>query len=234
MLSVYIAGLKKGTGKTLVSAGLAGTMQSLSYPVSYYKPIQTGINFSYGDTEFVNRIDSHIKTATTYKLHSTSNPLIGAYSEGIQKIDTMKIMHDYKQNNMTTECHIVEGSNSISAPLDEKKTEIDLIEQFCLPIILVVNPNITKIDEVISGINYIHSKHITLSGIIINDYNENSPNLEMKYFPHLIKEFTGAKILGTLPHYDNFDNLSPQNLISDILNCLNIEDIFSLKIAKLC
>ena len=234
MLSVYIAGLKKGTGKTLLSAGLAGTMQSLNYAVSYYKPIQTGFNLLNADLEFVNRIDSHVKTSSTYQFQNPSNPLIGAYYQNIKKIDTMKIMHDFKQNIMMTECHIVEGNNGISAPFDEKKTEINLIEHFCLPVILVVNPNITPLDEVITGINYIHSKHVTLSGIVINDYSQDSPDLEMKYFPHLVKEFTGAKILGTLPHYENFENVSPQRLISDILNRLNVEDIFSLKIAKLC
>lgn len=234
MLSVYIAGLKKRTGKTLLAGGLAGTMQSLNYPVSYYKPIQTGMDNLCEDTEFIQRIDPYIKTASTYKLKSSSNPLVGAFNDGLKKIDTIKIMHDYKQNIMTTECHIVEGNNGVSSPFDEKMTEINLIEQFCLPVILVVNPNITKIDEVISGVNYIHSKHITLSGIVINDYCENSADTEMKYFPHLIKEFTGVKILGTIPHYDNFANLFPQNLISDTLNRLNIEDIFSLKIAKLC
>lgn len=234
MLSVYIAGLKKGTGKTLLGAGLAGTMQSLNYAVSYYKPIQTGSNLLNDDTEFVNRIDPHVKTLSTYKLQSTSHPLIGAYDEGIKQIDTMTVMRDYKQNIMLTECHIVEGNNGISSPFDEKKTEINLIEQFCLPVILVVNPNLTRLDEVISGINYIHSKHVTLSGVVINDYAENSDDVEIKYFPQLVKEFTGAKILGTLPHYEIFDNLSPQRLISDILNRLNVEDIFSLKIAKLC
>jgi dethiobiotin synthase len=234
MLSVYIAGLKKGTGKTLLGAGLAGTMQSLNYAVSYYKPIQTGSNLLNDDTEFVNRIDPHVKTLSTYKLQSTSHPLIGAYDEGIKQIDTMTVMRDYKQNIMLTECHIVEGNNGISSPFDEKKTEINLIEQFCLPVILVVNPNLTRLDEVISGINYIHSKHVTLSGVVINDYAENSDDVEIKYFPQLVKEFTGAKILGTLPHYENFDNLSPQRLISDILNRLDVEDIFSLKIAKLC
>lgn len=233
MLSVYVAGLKKRTGKTLLCSGLAGTMQSLNYAVSYYKPIQSGYNMLNDDTEVISKIDNHIKVFSTYKLQSSQNPLIGAYNEGINKIDTMKIMHDYKQNIMMTECHIVEGSNGISSPIDEKKTEISLIKQFSLPVILVVNPNITKMDEVISGINYIYSKHVNLSGVVINDYNFESEDLEIKYFPHLIKEYTGAKVLGSLPHYDDYDNLLPEILISDILNRLNVEDIFSLKIARL-
>ena len=233
MLNVYVAGLKKGTGKTLLCAGLAGTMQSLNYAVSYYKPVQTGSDMLNDDTDVISKIDSYIKVFSTYKLQSSQSPLIGAYNEGIKQIDTMKIMHDYKKNIMMTECHIVEGGNGISSPIDEKKTEINLIKQFSLPVILVINPNITGIDETISGINYIYSKRVSLSGVVVNDYDVETDDLELKYFPHLVKEYTGAKVLGTLPHYNNYDNLSPEILISDILNRLNIEDIFSLKIAKL-
>jgi len=234
MLSVYVAGIKKGTGKTLLCAGLAGTMQSLNYAVSYYKPIQTGANLLNDDADFVNRIDSHIKISSTYKLQSSSNPLIASYLDGIKQIDTMKIMHDYKQNIMLTECHIVEGNNGVTSPYDEKKTEINLIEHFCLPLILVVNPNINSIDEIIGSVNYIYSKPVSLMGIVINDFDECSKNLEIKYYPQLIKEYTGVKILGTLPHYEDFDHISPQTLIADILNRLNVEEIFNLKISKLC
>ncbi len=233
MLSVYIAGLKKGTGKTLLSAGLAGTMQSLSYATSYYKPIQTGANLLNDDEEFVTKIDKNIKTFTSYKLQSPSYPLISAYNEGIKKIDTMKIMHDYKQNIMYTDCHIVEGNNGVSSPFDEKKTEINLISQFGFPVILVINPNNTALDEVISGISYIYSNRADLMGVVINDYNPDSQNVETKYMPTLIKEYTGAKVLGTMPHYESFENLVPEQLIADILNNLNVEDIFSLKIKKL-
>ena len=79
MLSVYIAGLKKGTGKTLLSAGLAGTMQSLSYATSYFKPIQTGSNLLNDDADFLNRIDKNIKTFTSYKFQSISFPLVVSY-----------------------------------------------------------------------------------------------------------------------------------------------------------
>ena len=42
MLNVFISGLERQSGKTIVTAGLAATMQSLSYSTSVYKPIQTG------------------------------------------------------------------------------------------------------------------------------------------------------------------------------------------------
>ena len=42
MLNVFISGLERQSGKTIVTAGLAATMQRVAYTTSDYKPIQTG------------------------------------------------------------------------------------------------------------------------------------------------------------------------------------------------
>lgn len=237
MLSIFISGLEKQSGKTIITAGLAGTMQSLSYSTSVYKPIQTGASSLNGfvqsqDLALVNMFDSNIKTGATYVFQSPLMPLVSAY-ESNSKIDIANIYSDYQSNIQMTECHIVEGSNSISAPVTEKATEADIVKALGLPLLLVVNSKKSTVDEVISTVNYIHSRKIDFLGIIVNEYDESTQNLEEKYFPQLIKEFTGADILGIIPHYDNIQALTPDTLIADILNRVNIEDIFGLKIAKL-
>ena len=233
MLGIFISGLKKQSGKTLVAAGLAGTLQSLSYSTSYYKPVQTGASLINNDEEFIKKFDPNIKTYTSYKFNSPSSPLISAYEEGVKKVDKSKIILDYRNNAQLTECRIAEGSNSISSPIDTKLTECGIVSTLGLPVVLVLNPITTKIEDAISGINYIYSSRVHLLGVIINEYNENTQNLEHKYFPQLVKEYTSARILGTLPHYDDFENLNAGVLISDTLNRLNIEDIFGIRIAKL-
>ena len=65
MLNVFISGLERQSGKTIVTAGLAATMQSLSYPTSVYKPIQTGATELNGfksspDLALIKRVDSNI------------------------------------------------------------------------------------------------------------------------------------------------------------------------------
>lgn len=57
------------------------------------------------------------------------------------------------------------------------------------------------------GINYVNSQHLNLLGVIVNNYEENSFYLEEKYFPQFVEEYTNAKILGTLPHYSDMQNL---------------------------
>ena len=61
MLNIFISGLERQSGKTLVSAGLAGTMQSLNYSTRVFKPIQTCAKDLNGfsqsqDLAFVKRI----------------------------------------------------------------------------------------------------------------------------------------------------------------------------------
>lgn len=237
MLSIFISGLVRQSGKTLLSAGLAGTMQSLCYSTSVYKPIQTGaITFNNAlvsqDLQAIKNIDPNIKTSVLYTFQSPLTPLVAAY-EGDSRIDISSIYNGFQSNIQMTECHIVEGANSIFSPIDEKRTEADIVKTIGLPLLLVVNPKLSSIGDVIAGINFIESSKVNLLGVVVNDYDDNSENLEEKYFPQLIKEYTNVEILGNLPHYEDMRDLTPDTLIADILNRVDIEHIFGLKIAKL-
>lgn len=238
MLSVFISGLKKHSGKTFVSGGLVGTMQSLSYTAGYYKPIQTGATVLKGFTKCddilkISDIDENIITANTYSLKSPHSPVSGAYESNVKKIELSAIFNDYKQLCSNCECAIVEGSNSISTPLNENSTEIDIVKNLNLGLVLVINPSKDTIDEVISGISFIYSNKVSLNGIILNEYNFESDDSEQKYFEQLITEYTGAKILGKFPHYDDYNNIAPDDLIEKTLKNVDIESIFGIKIAKL-
>lgn len=233
MLSVFISGLKRQTGKTIVSAGLGATMQSLSYATSFYKPIRTAMSSATGDLVFINKTDSNIRLASCYEFESSASPLIGAYKSEIKKIDIAQIVQTYNNSIAMTECHIVEGANSISTPIDDKYTEAEIVKQLGLPLILVVNYKHTTLDEIIMCANYIYAHKIKCLGVILNEYDANDLSVESKYFPHLIKEYTGLKVLGHYPHYDAGNNVPAEILIADTLNNLNIEEIFGLKIAKL-
>ena len=94
MLSVFISGLSRQSGKTLVIAGLAGTMQSLNYSTGVYKPIQTGAKSLNGflqsqDLALIKRIDSNINTYSSYVFLSENCPLVSAYEANNTKIDLM-------------------------------------------------------------------------------------------------------------------------------------------------
>lgn len=238
MLSVFISGLQRQSGKTIITAGLAGTMQSLSYTTCVYKPIQTAANTMNGflqsqDLALIKRIDANIHTHSSYMFTSPKSPLIGAYQNGPEKVELKTICKDFQNHAGMSDCRIIEGANSISTPYNDKLTEIHIAKELGIPILLVVNPKMSSIDDVILGINYIEQNRADFLGVIINDYNEHAEDLEERYFPALVQEYSKAKILGTVPHYEDFMKLTPDTLISDVLNNIQLEEIFGLKIAKL-
>ncbi len=237
MLKVFISGLEKQTGKTIVGAGLAATMQSLSYSTSVYKPIQTNATVLHGfktspDLAVIKKFDPNISTDSTYVLKSSAPPFISSYEDGV-KIDINTIYNDFLTVDKNCDCLIVEGSNSIATPIAEHFTELDLVKSLNLPLILVINPKVTPVERALLGINYILSNHCRFLGVILNRFDENSEVLEEKYYPQILKEFVSVKVLGTIPDYDKIHTFAPELLIADTLNHVNIEEIFGLKIAKL-
>lgn len=238
MLSVFISGLSRQSGKTLVIAGLAGTMQSLNYSTGVYKPIQTGAKSLNGflqsqDLALIKRIDSNINTYSSYVFLSENCPLVSAYEANNTKIDLNDIYNDFQSCMHMTECRLVEGANSISSPVAEKMTEINIVKSLGIPLILVINPKHDKIGDVIAGVNFILSSKVKFLGFIVNNYDKESENPEEKYYPQMVKEYTGINVLGVLPHYENFESLTPDTLIADTLNNVQLEEIMGLKIAKL-
>lgn len=67
--------------------------------------------------------------------------------------------------------------------------------------------------------------------MIINEYPDNTDDMNIKLLPRLIEEYTDIKILGVLPFFDR--NVNPNDLITEVLNGADIEGIFEVQIAKL-
>ena len=80
---------------------------------------------------------------------------------------------------------------------------------------------------------YIKVSGVRFSGVILNRYDEKTDNLEHKYYPQILKEFTNVNILGSFPEYENAQSFTPDILIDNTLTNIDIESIFGLKIAKL-
>ena len=237
MLSVFISGLEKQTGKTLVTAGLAATMQSLDFPTCVYKPIQTGAQLLNGvksspDMAFIKRIDPSLAVNSTYILSGQESPFVSSYEDRL-KIDINTICSELAQLSKGMDCSVVEGVNGISTPIAENITELDLVKIMGLPLVLVINPKITGINTVISALKYINSESVNLKGVILNQHNSESSNLEERYFPQIINEFSNIKVLGSMPYYEDVTHITPETLISNTINNIDIEEIFGLKIAKL-
>lgn len=237
MLNVFITGSDINVGKTFITAGLATTMQSLGYETCVYKPVQTGASGTQGfmqspDLVYVKSIDPYIKTFSSYLFKEAANPIIASEMEN-KIIDRNFIKQDYETSIKGFDCAITDGTGGIMTPLAQNFLVSDMIKMLDLPTVVVIKPDSTTINHTLLTINHAESKGIKIRGVIINNFPENTSNIDIKTAPRLIEEYSNAKILGIVKSYRDVKSINPNDLITTILNGIDIESVFNVRIEKL-
>jgi dethiobiotin synthetase len=110
----------------------------------------------------------------------------------------------------------------------------DMVKALDLPAVIVVKPDAGMINQTLLTINHAESKGIKIRGVIINNFSENMANdAEVKSSFRLIEEYSDARILGIVKTFRNPNKVNPSELITNILNGIDIESVFDVKIEKL-
>ena len=235
MLNIYITSASKGEGKTFLTAGLAATMQSLGYTTSVYKPIQTGgIEFNgfmqSPDLTVVKSVDPYINTHFSYLFKTKSEPLIAAENEN-QIIDIDFINHEYQKILNISDCTILDGDRGILSPIAPNIQNIDLIKKLQIPLLFVISPSEDSINNSLMSINIAQEKGLDVRGVIINNITEDCSKMFLTASTRLIEEYTNTSILGLIPNIGK--QIVPEEMITAILNGIDIESVFKVKIEKL-
>lgn len=235
MLELFVTGADEFSETIFITAGLTATMQSLGYSTAVYKPVAVGSDNINGiiqtqDIAFIRYVDPYIKIYNSYLFKQKSSPLIAAAAENIV-IDKNVILNDFQKIQNINECLVVEGVFGLATPMGKNFLEEDMIKILDLPLLMVVSATKSTINNVILSINHAKEAGIKFRGVILCDYPEKTEDVNIKLMPRLIEEYTDIKILGILPAFDK--NINPNDLIMEILNGVDIEGVFNIRIAKL-
>ncbi len=235
MLNLYITSSNKKEGKTFLTAGIAATMQSLGYSTCVYKPIQTGGIEHNGfmqspDLTFVKTIDPYIDTHFSYLYKSSHEPLIASEIEN-EPIDIELINSEYKRISGLADCTVLDGDCGILSPLAAGVQTVDLIKRLQIPLLFVVTPREDSINDTLLSIYTAQEKGAQIRGVVINDIKDDCSKQLLTAIPRVIEEYTNVKILGLVPHIEG--NYTPEDLITSVLNGVDIESVFGVKIEKL-
>lgn len=232
MNNIFITGINSGCGKTVISAGIAAVMQSLGYKAGVYKPIQLGAidkekYLVSPDLAFVKMLDPYITTHSTYMFNEKSLPI----SVG-KNIEVQDITRDYEILSEKTDTLIVEGIGGLMTPLSKGIYTYHLPLSLKLPVIFVVNPSNDSINNYFNEINTAKTAGLNIIGVIINKFSADSENIEIKEFPNLIENYCDVKVLGIVRNFKG-NSVQTNTLINEILNGIDLEEVFRMKIPKL-
>ncbi len=233
MLKLYVTGVEQKNDKIFVTTGLSATMQSLGYETGVYKPVEVGAIECNGfllskDLQFLKSHDAHVKTYFTYLLKEEISPILSGAKEKIL-IEKNIIIRDFDTIKKENECLIVDGLWGLATPYGKNFLEEDVVKSLDLPLLLTISAENSDLNNALLAINRAKEQRLEFRGVIINNYAETS--VGKKLIPKMIEEYTDAKVLGVLPHLDQ--NITSSDLITEILNGVDIENVFNINIAKL-
>ncbi len=202
-MSIIIAGIHTGIGKTVCSAVIC---QALGY--DYWKPVQAG-DWSNSDSVFIQNNVTNPKTVIhpeTHKLVTPASPHYAAQLDGIEiKKNDFKLPES--KNNI-----VVETAGGLMSPLADNFLNIDLIELLQLPVVLVSNNYLGSINHTLLSYEALKSSNIKIAGIVF-DGVEATPSQDY------ILSYTKLPLLFSIPE---FPNLNAQ-AISDFSTTISIK-----------
>ena len=236
-MHVFVTGTDTDIGKTLITAGLAAVMQSLGYKAGVYKPFQSGAEEKNGflvspDLAFVKKLDFYVETLCTYLLKAPTAPYTAAELDGVQ-INLSAVSREFQTLKQNCETVLVEGAGGLLVPVTKDKTMCDVAKMLDIPVLIVARPDLGTINHTLLTINQAKEAGLDIAGVIINRYPSGTDDIAVRTAPGLIEEFSGVNILGIVPDITDFNLAKPGEIINILINSIDIESIFRIKIPKL-
>ena len=235
MRKIYITSGKKKDGKTFVSAGLSATMQSLGYSTAVYKPFQTNSIEKNGfmqspDLTFIKTMDPYINTYCTYLFKLKTEPIIAAEAEN-EFIDIELIHQEYNRILSSSDCIVVDGDCGLMSPISPSIQTVDMLKKIQVPILFTISPSEDSINDTLLSIYTAQEKGVAIRGVVINNIKDDCSKELLTATTRVIEEYSNVNILGLIPYLG--EKVKPEDLINAVLNGVDIESVFNIKIEKL-
>jgi len=195
MKKVFITGTGTGVGKTYITSIILKNLL-LRQKVIGIKPISAGISQDNLLNEDVQTlldcqpsIDDHQKI-NFYSLKKAVSPHIGAEEEGMQ-IDFDFIKQRISALENEYDHVLIEGVGGILSPVDQSRTNLDLIKHLDIPVILIIGLKLGCINDALLTQHALQSSDIKIVGWIGNQIDPEMEEVD-KNIEYLKKNITSS------------------------------------------
>jgi len=185
--TIVVTGTDTGIGKTVFAAGLAAALGG-----AYWKPIQSGLDGAFSDSEVARRLGVRQVLPETYRLTEPLSPHRAAELDGIE-IDPARLVPPQTDRTL-----VIEGAGGLLVPVTRSLLFADLFADWRAPAVLVARTALGTINHSLLSVEAMRARAIPILGIAFvgaaNDDNEAT-----------ICALAGVRRLGRLPWLDPLD-----------------------------
>lgn len=170
---IAILGIHTDIGKTVTAAVMAQALKA-----DYWKPVQAG-DLENSDSIKVARYISNQATRIhpeAIRLQMAASPHTAAASENLD-YDCRQFKLPQTENTL-----LIETAGGVFSPVDAKRTVIDFVQHFRLPVVLVTKNYLGNINHTLLCLEALKQRQVPLLALIVNgERNESSETFIQQY-----------------------------------------------------
>ena len=215
MHGIFITGTDTGIGKTIVTAAIVSILRRAGIDAAPMKPVQTGClgsldRLASPDLDFclaaarMSPSASERALMCPYRFKDACSPHLAA-----ARAHTKLRLPDMRKALLAlSRMHrfmVVEGAGGIMAPVSGKKTMLDLMQTYSLPVVLVARSGLGTINHVLLSLHRIREAGLEVAGVVMNRTQPDTPQWIEKDNRATIERLGKTRILGLLPFRCDLD-----------------------------
>lgn len=212
MKAYFITGTDTGVGKTVITAGLAGSMRKLGVNVGVMKPIATGITQKTGFKSL--DVSIMVEASKTKDSEDLINPVFlpiptspyDATKLLSLPVDMSLILATFTKLFSIHEVLLVEGIGGIMTPITKNFFVADMIKAMGIETIIVTRATLGTLNHTMMTYQLCKDYGIKVKGLVINNFDEKGSAAE-KNSPVTLHEITGLDILGVVPFIKDYNKI---------------------------
>ncbi len=174
----FVTATGTDVGKTCVTSLLCKKLREQQLSVKALKPVASGWERNdlssdvavLLEAQGMENIDENIEAIAPYRYSAALSPDIAAQREGktvpYQQLQAFCMAEVAEQN---TDVLLIEGVGGVMSPLAKGKTNLDLIEQLNIPIILVIGNYLGSVSHTLTAISAMQQRNIQIFCVIVNE-----------------------------------------------------------------
>jgi len=209
--SLFITGTDTDVGKTYIATGLAVSFRKMGINVGVMKPFAAGRAQKKGyKSEDIVILSRAAMACDPEKLVNPQFFKIPASPYTAWKTLKTKpkistILSSFKKLTKLHDMILVEGMGGIMTPILKNYYITNLIKEMKIPTVIVTRSKIGTVNHTIMTCKMCEKYKIPVKGIIINNFDDGYPILELK---RDLQNLTGIKVLGSIPFIKNMSDTS--------------------------
>ena len=215
---VFVAGTGTGVGKTIVTAGITGTLRSRGTDATAIKPAQTGAPADDDAALVATACDDPNASTCLERMEPALAPRVAAELEDVS-LDYDELLADCKVAVQASAFPVVEGIGGIRVPLAQTEEVVDLIADLGLPTIVVARAGLGTLNHTALTVDALRDRGLTVPFVILNEYE--GATVAERTNPAELRRMLDVPI-ATIPPFDADD---PSSIVPEVQAALEAADV---------